>query len=45
MKFGDFSGLANAYSEARPKYAPQILDLLIKTGSLNSQSKIVDVGS
>lgn len=45
MKFGDFSGLANAYSEARPKYAPQILDLLIKTGSLNSQSKIVDVGA
>ena len=45
MKFGDFSGLAKAYSESRPKYAPQILELLVKLGDLNSESTIIDVGA
>lgn len=45
LKFGDFTGLAQAYSEARPKYAPQVLELLVSIGNLDSSSHIVDVGA
>ena len=45
MKFGDFSGLAEAYSDARPKYAPQLLEILKNSIPLNDRSEILDIGA
>jgi len=45
LKFGDFSELAGAYSESRPKYSPRILQTLIEISRLNSDSIAIDLGA
>jgi ubiquinone/menaquinone biosynthesis C-methylase UbiE len=45
LKFGDFSELAGAYSESRPKYSPRVLKTLIEVSNLNSNSIVIDLGA
>lgn len=45
MKFGDFTDLADAYSEARPQYSPYTRDYLLKEAEIIENSQILDVGA
>lgn len=45
MKFGDFTDLADAYSESRPKYSGQVRDLLLREANIQDSSVIFDVGA
>ena len=45
MKYGDFTNLAAAYSDSRPKYSNLILQTILSLGKIDEKSIIIDAGA